>query len=299
MRPDFFIVGAPKSGTTSLYTYLKAHPQIFMPTLKEPAYFGTDLNPPERFKTQDAYLGLFAEARSDQRVGEASTRYFFSQRAAVEIKQFNPQASIIIMLRNPVDMVYAYHSQKVLDGHEHIFDFQAALAAEPQRKLRGRPMRADIAPAHLYYRDIGKLSRHVKRYLDTFGKERVLVILFNDFVSRTEHTYRQTLTFLGVSENFTPDFEARQRNRVIRHRWLHLAVRNPPLPLKRLARAILPHSFRLMVNRLLWRYNTHVSKRAPLSPEVRQVLEQEFKNDLAALSDLLERDLTDWCNWGR
>jgi len=101
MKPNFFIVGAPKCGTTSMTEYLKQHPDIFIPEEKEPHYFGSDLEYPRITKTEAQYLRLFSEAQDERRLGEASVWYLFSQRAAQEIYEFNPLSRIIIMLRTP------------------------------------------------------------------------------------------------------------------------------------------------------------------------------------------------------
>ena len=108
-KPGFFIVGAPKCGTTSFYHYLRQHPQIFMPDNKEPHYFGSDLKKrsDEFIKTEEEYLSLFKDADSSQMAGEASTFYLYSKAAQKEIKGFNPHAKIIIMLRNPIDFLHS------------------------------------------------------------------------------------------------------------------------------------------------------------------------------------------------
>jgi hypothetical protein len=109
--PDFFIVGAFKSGTTALYDYLRLHPQVFMPFHKEPLFFGDDLSRRYGRMTRAQYEALFADAKAGQRVGEASAWYLYSRSAAREIRGASPQAQIIVMLRNPVDVMYAQHSQ--------------------------------------------------------------------------------------------------------------------------------------------------------------------------------------------
>jgi len=133
-RPNFFIVGAPKCGTSALFAYLNQHPQVFMAHLKELHFFGTDVRYPAR-PTLDQYLLHFAKAREELRVGEASTSYLFSQSAAQEIRAFNPAARIVIMLRNPVDMMYSLHSEMLYWLNEDIEDFEAALEAEEKRKV--------------------------------------------------------------------------------------------------------------------------------------------------------------------
>ena len=110
-RPDFFIVGAPKCGTTALYEYLRQHPAVFMPFHKEPLFFGDDLTRRYGRLTLHDYMRLFKDAKPGQRVGEASAWYLYSRSAAAEIKAYAPDAQIIVMVRNPVDMMYAEHSQ--------------------------------------------------------------------------------------------------------------------------------------------------------------------------------------------
>src|SRR3972149_11450918 len=121
--PNFFIVGAPKCGTTAMYTYLKQHPEVFMSDLKELHFFGTDHHRINYTPyTKEQYLSFFDGAGDKRRIGEASTSYLYSERAAVEIKEFNPFARIIIMLRNPVDVMYAYHHTNLSGGFEYIPD---------------------------------------------------------------------------------------------------------------------------------------------------------------------------------
>ena len=126
-KPNLFIVGAPKSGTTALYEYLKVHPEIFMSAYKEPHYFGSDLRGPrmEQFRGNDRkYLSLFAAATNEKWVGEASIWYLYSQRAAQEIKAYDPNAAIIIMLRNPLEMGYSMFYQSSYTGNEILPTFE-------------------------------------------------------------------------------------------------------------------------------------------------------------------------------
>src|SRR5438093_1590857 len=109
--PTFFIVGAPRCGTTALYTYLRQHPDLFLPENKEPHFFGSDLYHPGFVRNLDEYLSLFLEAGNKKRAGEASVWYLYSRNAAAEIMAFCPSARIIAMLRNPVDMMYSNYCQ--------------------------------------------------------------------------------------------------------------------------------------------------------------------------------------------
>src|SRR6188472_2624317 len=152
-RPDFFIVGAFKSGTTALYDYLGQHPQVFMPFHKEPLFFGDDLTRRYGRMTREQYLSLFADAGNGQRVGEASAWYLYSRCAADEIRGFAPEAQIIVMLRNPVDVMHAQHSQLLFNAAEDITDFAEALAAEPERRRGERLPPGPIRLETLYYRE--------------------------------------------------------------------------------------------------------------------------------------------------
>jgi hypothetical protein len=177
--PDFFIVGAPRSGTTFMFDYLGAHPQIYAATRKEPQFFATDLDSGSYLdsvtfvRDRDEYLALFAGARPDQLAGEGSTWYLYSKEAASNIHAANPDARIIAMLRHPVEMLYSLHGRRLFGGSEDLPDFADALAAEGDRRHGRRiPPRARNVKA-LFYREVGRYSEQVERYLKTFGPDRV------------------------------------------------------------------------------------------------------------------------------
>ena len=133
-KPSFFIVGAPKCGTTSLCKYLEQHPDIFIPSIKELYYFCTDSTGKKRANTLEEYLSFF-EGGKGKLCGEGSVWYLFSKEAASEIYKFNPEAKIIIMLREPVSLMYSLHSMHLANGsNEDILDFKLALEAEEDRK---------------------------------------------------------------------------------------------------------------------------------------------------------------------
>ena len=139
-----------------------------MPELKEPHFFGRDLYSPRFIRDEERYLSLFYGAESHKRAGEASVYYLCSKRAAKEIKEFSPSACIIIMLRNPADMIYSLHSQRLYSGHENISDFEAALEAEEERK---RGLRCPKIPTPSWpcftarWRDIQSRSEDTLRFL--------------------------------------------------------------------------------------------------------------------------------------
>ncbi len=297
-KPDFFIVGAQRSGTSAMRNYLRKHPEIFIPTgIGEPGFLATDGPWPRVIRDEKTYLSLFADAKDEKRVGEKSTRYLVSRLAAAEIKAFQPSASIIIMLRNPVDMVYSWHSFSLFIGLEDISDFEAALAADKDRR-RGMHLPNGRNPKDarwFIYRERARYTEQVQRYFDTFGRERVQVIIFDDFVRDTAGVYRDTLKFLNVNPDFRPVFQKVNANRRARSRLVARLLGNPPESLLRGMFRIVPTAmFRVLFYGLLY-LNSDYTPRPPMRPELRRELEAEFRPEVEQLSELLGRDLTHWC----
>ena len=137
--PDFFIVGAPKCGTSSMHQYLRQHPDLYLPELKDVPFFGSDLENtiPHVPADHAEYLAWFSDAPTNARVGDSCTLYMQSRKAAEDIASWRPDASIVVMLRNPVDLMFSLHSHNIWMTDEDILDFDAAMAAEPDR-LDGR-----------------------------------------------------------------------------------------------------------------------------------------------------------------
>jgi len=287
--PDFFIVGSPKSATTALFEQLGSHPQIFVPRVKEPSVFGAEHNPSRRRMSFDEYLALFMDAGNAVRIGEGSTTYLYSRTAPSEIRDFNPNAQIIIMLRDPIEVMHSQHSEAVWSGFEPIRDFAAALEAQDRRRAEGLPPER----AGPYYRDIVDFADHVSRYFDTFGRERVRVIVFDDWIKDTAGAYRQTLEFLEVDPTFVPSFRVVNPNRRIRSDRLYELIREPPWVLQRLTRPIIPAGMRRKIRRTLFELNSVVS-REPLDPAVRARLRTEFAPEIERLGKLIDRDLSAW-----
>jgi hypothetical protein len=301
-RPDLFIIGAAKSGTTSLYEYLKGHPEVFMSASKEPRYFAPDLESWSghnlRYgKDLERYLALFKPARDEKRLGEASARYIYSREAPALIHAFQPKAYIVAMLRNPVDMAHSLHGELVAEGAEDITDFEQALAAEDDRR-RGERVPARRNPRMMLYRERASYSSQLERWFDIFGRDRVHVIIFEDFLREPAAVFRRLLEFLDVDPDYRPPSFASHN--------VGWAPRSRAL--QRLARSRLPQW-------LVWQAMPRVigegrarslvrayqasplyrrpQKRVPLDRQLRRRLEQEFAPDVARLSELLGRDLAE------
>jgi hypothetical protein len=293
-RPDFFIVGTFKGGTTALYDYLGQHPAIFMPFHKEPLFFGDDLTRRYGRMTPQQYADLFRDARPDQVAGEASAWYLYSASAAREIHDFNPSARIIVMLRNPIDVMYAQHSQLLFNVEEEIRDFGEALAAEPERRAGGRLPPGPLRVENLFYRHSVRFAEQLQRYLDRFGSDRVHVIVYDDLRRDAAATYRGVLEFLAVDPTFQARFEVVNPNKRVRFKRLQRLVYQPPGPILRavpwLRRFTFVHRLREMVLGL----NSRPQQRAPMDPQLRRRLEQEMAPEIAELGRLIGRDLSHW-----
>lgn len=292
-RPDFFIVGAPKCGTTAMDAYLKQHPEIFVPDAKELHHFGRDLVMNRHRDDRAQYLARFA-GRGPQhtRAGEASVWYLWSRTCARELYEFDPESRIVIMLRDPVEVMYSQHSQAIVNalGDEDILDFEQALAAEPDRAAGRRIPRHCTFADGLRYRAIADFAPQVRRYFDVFGRDRVHIIIFDDFRADTAGVYRDLLRFLEVDDAFEPAIEVVNANQVVgSHKVRRLQKMIPPG-----LKDLVPDRARRRVSETISRANITYKKRPPMDPELRRRLSAELAGQVEALSELLGRDLSHW-----
>lgn len=292
-KPDFFIVGAPKCGTTSLYTYLKAHPEIFMSPLKEPNFFAEDIvREFRRVRTLHDYLRCFAGATCEKRLGEASTTYLASRRAPIAIKAFQPSARVIIMLRDPVELMYSWHTELINDGVETFTRFEEALDADEMQQRDGVvfPGRR-VVPS---YRAQATFSASVRRYFESFGRQSVLVVLLDDFRTNPGPACRSVLQFLGVNAGFDLPFPAVNKNQEARNMAVQNFVRTPPRWVRRMSHATLPLVARRLTGDCIRWLNTRIGPRPPMSAVLRARLRQQCEPDIQELSVILGRDLKAW-----
>jgi hypothetical protein len=305
-KPDFFIVGAPKCGTTAMDQYLSRCPDIFM-ARKELHAFGSDLHFGPQFyrRSLDAYLAEFETTGGQRCAGEASVWYLFSTEAAAEIKAFNPDARIIIMLRDPVDMLHSLYYTFRWDGNEHLPSFAEALAAEGERRAGRQLNRQTYLAQGLVYRDTVRYVEQVIRYFDVFGRDRVHVIIYDDLSSDAATVYRRTLDFLGVDSKFAPEnFKAVNGNQYVKSTALRTLLTDPVVRSTLLAiRPCLPKFvFKTMqnVDARIRKFNSRPAGRPVLDPELDRQLRSEFAPQIEELSALLGRDLTHWSShYGR
>lgn len=299
-KPDFFIVGAPKCGTTALDFYLKQHPEIYMAP-KELHYFGADLifRCPIKSRQGSNYFEFFSGIK-EQWAGETSVWYLYSKTAAEQIHAFNQNSKIIVILRNPIDFLYSLYYQLRWNGDEPLETFESALEAEQSRR-QGYNLRNTTAHGPrqaLYYIDTVRFTDQLWRYLKIFGKENVLVILYDDFSENTAAVYWNVLNFLGVSSEFQPQFDVVNGNKIIKNEALWRFIKFGPAWLRAAWRTTLPGPARGQILRTINKINTKSAPRPPMRHETRVYLEKVLTPEVESLSKLLGRDLMHWVGQG-
>jgi hypothetical protein len=268
--PNFFVVGAPKAGTTSLYHYLRQHPDVFMSPVKEPQYYARDDASPFSL-SRDGYLALFAGAGAHSAIGEASPQYLHAAQAAGGIAADVPGARIVISLRDPVERAWSSYLQR----------------------LRGARERRDPAAAlrrDSYYVATSHYAEGVARYQARFGRERVHVLLFEELRAETLRTMRGIFAFLQVDAAFQPDLSQRYnparvpRSRLL-NQLLHAGVHAARIVLPRRARGT---GLAKLLQRPLLR------PPPPMPAALRHAMRPWFHADVEATSALIGRDLSHW-----
>ena len=290
-KPDFFVVGAPKCGTTSLYRWLVGHPQVFMSAHpKELHFFAADQLAKTGMRYPDdlsRYLAVFDSdaARAAHRVGEASTSHLEAPLAPARIREFNPDARIIAMVRDPVDMVASLHSMRVFQGLERIPDLRSALTDE-----RSRPGFGEVGDqSAVHYRDRARFSVMLPRWFEAFGRDKVLVVVLNDVAASPETELEKVERFLDVDPTYRPETFRRYNEREWPRSMLlaraHLALRQP------WTADSVSAQLRRTVYRVVGRLNRRRIPRPQMPDNLRLQLQQDFSDEVTALSDLLGRDL--------
>ncbi len=307
--PDFFIVGHPKCGTTALYEMLRVHPQIFMPDRKEPRFFASDLPSPyqprpsgEPGETYDDYLALFAAARTDQLVGEASTAYIWSHTAAGQIAQARPDARIVVVLREPAGFLRSLHLQLLQHRSEEEPSLRKAIALESERR-QGRKLTKvnEHWPQVLMYTDRVRYVEQLRRYHAVFAREQVLVLIYDDLRADNQETVRRVQRFLGVGDSVSaPELEANPtvRRRVGLDHALSTAVAGRGRTARTARSAVKLVTPRRLRMRALSTVRSRLLFTSPRAPDEALMLElrRRFAPEVRALSEYLERDLVQL--WG-
>jgi len=296
MVPNFLIAGAPRCGTTALSEYLRSHPAVFFSEPKEPHFFATDLARHRAVGSLDAYLKLFSEAGQQHlAVGEGSVFYLYSRDAISNIRAVNPDARIIVMLRNPVDLCYSLHAHLQLSFYETEPNFESAWRLMSARSLVEHCPSTCPEPALLQYQKIASLGEQMDRLFSLFPKDQVLAIVFDDFCRSPRATYARVLKFLGIEIDSRSEFPVINQSRGQRARWVGRFSR----PAGRLSKSLgtIRRGLGLPPLGLVDRFyhsNMEPTARPPLTGMFRRELNDAFRGDVKRLSQAVGRDFSSW-----
>ena len=299
MMPNFLTIGAPKAGTSSLYYYLKQHPQIYLSPIKEPHFFALEnskidfqgAGDKERYhhavtSLQD-YSKLFEAVTTETAIGEASTTYLSSKSAPARIKQYIPQAKLIAILRNPVDAAYSSYLHLLRDGDETIKDFELALQAEERRIQQNWD-------GIWHYKNRGFYYAQLKRYFDLFERSQIKVYLYQDFKLAPLQVLQNIFNFLEVETSFSPNIEDKFNVSAVPKNILLNQIILKPNILKSSFKAIFPHALSRKISHRFLHWNLQSADKQQMLNKTRQKLSLEYKEDILKLQDLIQQDLTAW-----
>ncbi|NNV08014.1 sulfotransferase [Geobacillus sp. C56-T2] len=294
--PNFLIIGAAKSGTTSLYHYLKQHPQIYLSPIKETNFFalegsnvdfkgpGDEVLKEFSITNIDDYRSLFKNVTDEKAIGEVSPLYLYSEKAPLNIKKYIPNVKIIAILRNPVDRAYSSFLHCVRDNRETVNNFEDALRLEEERIKNNWE--------HLWhYKNLGFYYKQLKRYYDVFSPNQIKVYLYED-LKNPENLLRNIFEFLDVDTNFKPKIEEKYNvSGIPKNKLIHNLIHKENI-IKDLFKKIVVNQEirRKLKNQIM---NRNLTK-PELDYSIRQKLIEEFREDILQLQDLINRDLSAW-----
>lgn len=295
MQPTFMIVGAPKCGTTALYEYLQTHPQIFVTDPKEPHFYAQDLGDHRSVFTRAEYERLFAPAEPcQQAVGEASAWYLHSAVALPQVVDDFPDIRLIVMLRQPAEMLRSLHSDLCWICFEDEPDFEKAWALQAERQAGRRVPRLCQVPWFLQYRELGRLAKYTRRLLSLISPERVRIYLLDDLKDSPDNVYQDVLEFLGLESDGRTEFPRVNSSKRNRLQWF---ARIQSAVVRSLPRSYIQAGKRIglgHLNRQLTRLNNREHPPNAVSAEFLCELIDTFHDEVCELEELLKRKLDHW-----
>lgn len=289
-RPNFFILGAPKCGTTSLATWLAAHPQVFFSQVKEPHFFNFDYAA-RSFRSLSQYERLFSAAKECHiAVGEASVGYLYSRTAVPAIIEYAKRPRFIVMVRNPVNMAYSLHEQTFFNGDEDESDFLLAWQLQAVRVYGDRIPKACLDPQLLLYGRLCQVGVQIKRLFEIVPHKHVLIVNLESIKRDARQEYQRVLEFLGLEDDYRQDFPVSNTAKERRYPTVWQAIRWTNRVLQS---AGIPH-IRLGLTQFLSDRDRKERPRPPMSDTVQSRLREYFLDDITLLERLTGWDLKHW-----
>lgn len=301
VKPNTFIVGAPKAGTSALAQYLSEHPNVFFSDPKEPFFWCRDmpqLSAEFFIESLDDYLSLFddSDANVHSVIAEGSTKYLYKTNYIKNILHFNADAKFIVMLRNPIDMAHAYHMEQVYSLEENIKSFYEAWHAQPQREIGQNIPKNCRAPEYLLYGKVCSIGEQLSRLMEIVDRRNLHVIFQDQFIEAPLFEYKRVLEFLGIPYDDRSEFPKVNISHAHRSKALARLVLKPPAWMAPFVTEVRNH---LIEHRYpaVEKMKSMLNKkqpREPLTPEFRLELYEYFKNDIKLLEQLTSRNLEHW-----
>lgn len=297
--PNFFLVGGPKCGTTAMVEYLRTHPDIFISEPKEPNFFADDMPQMKYVDSLKAYLNLFKKVKHEQIIGDASIFYMFSKDAIKNIHQLYPESKLLVMIRNPLEMVPSFHQQILFTLDEDNKDLDQVLSLEKER-MEGKSLPKHCRSQRLLnYSEIAKYGSQIKNIYNYFPKKNVKIVLFDDFKKDNRRTYQEIISFLNLKDDGRVDFPRINDAKKPKSNFLNKIVNRPPKFAKylaKLARKTL-NKPRLGILNTLDHLNREKLQKKPLSEVEKKKLLSIYKKDILETSRLINKDLSLWLNY--
>ena len=284
MKVDFFIVGAPKAGTTSLYHYLSEHPETDMSILKEPNYFSEN-----SIKDNDLYYKSYPIKKLSRYhslfknnnliTGEASVSYLYYKDVAKSIKGYNSSARIIIMLRDPIERAFSHY----------LMDFRLGLVNDTFENIIFQ--KSNLSNSKTYFQQyvkLGEYTNQIKRYFNEFPSEQILVVDYDDFKNKTSDIVKKVYKFLKIDINFSPELNNKHNARfIVNNRLLKFLFSK--IIIRKAMNLIFPKFIKSFIK------NQFFNNKPPvLLSSSRLYLRQYFKKDIENLSNFLQKDYSKW-----
>lgn len=291
--PDFYIVGAAKSGTTSLWYYLGQHPNVYMTKeigVKELSFFCDDYG----IKTLSEYSSYFNLAKPNQLIGEVCHTYLTSSESAKLIKRHNPNAKIVIVLRNPVDRAYSLYNWMVAEGYEFATTFEKALKLENQRISDPDFKTNSNYPTYFrnyHYFSSGLYSEQVRLYLEVFGKDNCHIISFDELRISLSSVLEELLNFLGLRSDYVYNREVQNISKTVKSPRLQYFLYRKFLYI---TSYFLPEKIAVPIRNKLIKINTSSKLPLKMKKQTRENLQLAYKDDIQILEKLIDKDLSSW-----
>lgn len=288
--PDFFIIGAPKCGTTSLFSWLQQHPDTCLP-VKEPNFLSRDLldtsGEAGAAQNEEEWRARLSPAGSEGKLtGESTPKYLYSDNALSELSAKAESVRLIVLLRNPVDLAVAMHAQNVRQGREKELDFAKAWDRGP---MQSGDLMTD-------YRFWGRPGERLKLYLQKFPSDRLLVLILEEEMKHdpaAAHT--RAVSFLRLKHHSLDSYSAKNPRKSYRSPWLQGLSRR----FRRGAMAALD-AFGMRPSggtglmRLFDMLNGSKPAKAEIDPEMRQKIALELSADAHLVAQLMGRQSLPW-----